>query len=181
MLTSIQLHRSFSVTSCPFMTPMRRRSLRSSLSACQRPPRRTPSSRKLRKVGWNGPGKTRFVWNADLNSKQSRLILHIQPYIVGREPGQKVRFNFHTAIGDVKLFYQRSTSYGLGKVDCWVDDNVQAKVKLDGWWERPQSIPESSPIATNLSPGAHVLTCEVIEETRDPGGGHEFRITTVVA
>lgn len=104
-----------------------------------------------------------------------------KPYIVGRKPGQKVRFKFHTAIGDVKLFFQRSKSYGLGKVNCWVDDNEKDKVKLDGWWDRPQSIPESMPIATDLPPGDHVLTCEVIEETRDPGGGHEFRITTVVA
>jgi hypothetical protein len=88
---------------------------------------------------------------------------------------------FYTAVGEVQLFYQRSMKYGLGMAKCWVDDNVEGAVMLDGYWEHSQSIPFSTTIAMDLPTGDHTLTCEVIDATRDPAGGHEFRITTLVA
>lgn len=66
-------------------------------------------------------------------------------------------------------------------VICWVDENTEGGVVLDGWWDHSESTPQSWPIAVNLPAGDHVLTCEVLERTSDPAGGHEFRITTVVA
>lgn len=36
------------------------------------------------------------------------------------------------------------------------------------------------PIATNISPGAHVLNCQLLNETLDPNGGKEFRIFAVM-
>lgn len=35
-------------------------------------------------------------------------------------------------------------------------------------------------IRTDLTPGDHILRCEVLEATADPGGGHEFRIISVM-
>ncbi len=35
-------------------------------------------------------------------------------------------------------------------------------------------------IATNLPPGRHTVSCELLEETADPGGGQEFRIISVM-
>ena len=34
-------------------------------------------------------------------------------------------------------------------------------------------------IRTDLTPGDHILHCELLEATADPGGGHEFRIISV--
>lgn len=36
-------------------------------------------------------------------------------------------------------------------------------------------------ITTTASPGPHILSCEVMKETKDPGGGTEFRIIAVDA
>ena len=36
-------------------------------------------------------------------------------------------------------------------------------------------------ITTSASPGEHLLHCEVLKETKDPGGGTEFRIIAVDA
>jgi hypothetical protein len=36
-----------------------------------------------------------------------------------------------------------------------------------------------SVVTNDASPGKHVLTCEVMKETTDPGGGHEFRLIAV--
>jgi hypothetical protein len=40
----------------------------------------------------------------------------------------------------------------------------------------------STTIVDQVTPGKHVLHCEVVEETNDKlSGGHEFRITSVTA
>lgn len=36
-------------------------------------------------------------------------------------------------------------------------------------------------IAHHATPGKHTLTCEVMQETSDPNGGHEFRLIAVDA
>ena len=36
-------------------------------------------------------------------------------------------------------------------------------------------------VADNAVRGEHILWCEVMKETRDPGGGTEFRIVAVAA
>lgn len=38
-----------------------------------------------------------------------------------------------------------------------------------------------SVVTNNASPGKHILTCEVMKETTDPDGGHEFRLIAVDA
>ena len=35
-------------------------------------------------------------------------------------------------------------------------------------------------IRTDLNPGDHILRCELLEAPADPGGGHEFRIISVM-
>lgn len=35
-------------------------------------------------------------------------------------------------------------------------------------------------IRTDLSPGEHTLTCELLKETADPSGGKEFRLISVM-
>ena len=36
-------------------------------------------------------------------------------------------------------------------------------------------------VRDDLTPGDHILRCEVLEATADPGGGHEFRIISVMS
>jgi hypothetical protein len=36
-------------------------------------------------------------------------------------------------------------------------------------------------IRSDLSPGLHTVTCELLEETSDPGGGHEFRMISMMS
>lgn len=35
-------------------------------------------------------------------------------------------------------------------------------------------------IAENLHPGVHSVECELLAETKDPSGGHEFRIISLM-
>ena len=35
-------------------------------------------------------------------------------------------------------------------------------------------------IHEDLAPGDHELHCELLEETKDPQGGHEFRVISVM-
>ena len=35
-------------------------------------------------------------------------------------------------------------------------------------------------IQEDLAPGDHELHCELLEETKDPQGGHEFRVISVM-
>lgn len=37
--------------------------------------------------------------------------------------------------GSVSIGYQRSATYGLGSVWCWVDDDTNDGELIDGWWE----------------------------------------------
>lgn len=36
-----------------------------------------------------------------------------------------------------------------------------------------------SDIASGISSGPHEVTCEILQETKDPGGGHEFRLISL--
>lgn len=35
-------------------------------------------------------------------------------------------------------------------------------------------------IRDDLKPGTHVISCELLEETADPGGGHDFRMISIM-
>lgn len=64
-------------------------------------------------------------------------------YLVASEPGSLVSFDFTIPPrighgsgkrnGRVLIGYQRSFGYGLGSVECWVDEG--ARRRIDGWWE----------------------------------------------
>lgn len=43
-----------------------------------------------------------------------------------------------------------------------------------------RNIGRFAPIRDNLQPGKHTVTCELLEETSDPGGGHEFRMISMM-
>ena len=43
-----------------------------------------------------------------------------------------------------------------------------------------RNIGRFSTIRDDLSPGRHVVSCELLDETSDPGGGHEFRMISMM-
>ena len=130
-----------------------------------------------------------------------------QNYIRATEPHSKIGINFSTALGTVQLHYLRSAIFGLGSVFCWVDDERDKGVTIIAYWKEIYNIgrwvshsplfsirywillgTERKPKLTNrgitirndLTPGDHILRCELLEATADPGGGHEFRIISVM-
>lgn len=81
----------------------------------------------------------------------------------------------------VLISYQRSAVFGLGSVLCWVDEAREAGQVIDGYWkEKERNMGMVALVASDLTPGDHRLSCELLEKTADPGGGHEFRFIAVM-
>ncbi|KAJ3723604.1 hypothetical protein DFJ43DRAFT_648958 [Lentinula guzmanii] len=104
-------------------------------------------------------------------------------WLTGRKPGTKVAFRVRTsALGRVRVTYLRSEGYGLGSAWCWVGEEREKGQRLDGWWHLTNiHVANTHIIAEHLLPGDHILSCEILKETADPGGGTEFRIVAVDA
>ncbi|OCF34476.1 hypothetical protein I316_03991 [Kwoniella heveanensis BCC8398] len=101
-------------------------------------------------------------------------------YLIADEPGSKISFRFSTTLGQVELHYLRSYQYHLGTVSCWIDDDVHKAKRLEGTWDAPYNIGRAATIRDDLEPGEHTLHCELLKDTADPKGGHEFRIISVM-
>ncbi|KAJ3985709.1 hypothetical protein F5890DRAFT_1552916 [Lentinula detonsa] len=104
-------------------------------------------------------------------------------WLTARKPGVKAAFNVQTsALGRVRVTYLRSESFGLGSMWCWLDDNRQKGRRLDGYWHlKDINVANTHAIVEDATPGEHILHCEIMKETKDPGGGTEFRIVAVDA
>nr|KAF8609408.1 hypothetical protein BDV93DRAFT_464639 [Ceratobasidium sp. AG-I] len=104
-------------------------------------------------------------------------------YVLAKEPGARVTFAINVGpLGVVKISYLMSKTFGLGTVKCWVDDNEAAARKVDAWWDVDGlNISRDSDIASGISSGPHEVTCEILQETKDPGGGHEFRLISLTS
>ncbi|KAL7421350.1 hypothetical protein Q5752_004235 [Cryptotrichosporon argae] len=99
---------------------------------------------------------------------------------IADEPGATISFPFTaTAVGSVKLYYQRSRDYGLGSAQCWVDGFTAGAVRIDGAWDRPFSIGQDIAIHEYLPAGNHTLHCQILADTLDLNNGTEFRIISV--
>ncbi|ODO08911.1 hypothetical protein L198_00650 [Cryptococcus wingfieldii CBS 7118] len=104
-----------------------------------------------------------------------------KPYMVAREPGARVSFELETGVGMVKMYALKSKTFGLGTVECWADEERDKAEKIVGWWDNGDvNIGRFATIRTGLSAGTHTITCELLEETSDPGGGHEFRMISMM-
>ncbi|KAL7419162.1 hypothetical protein Q5752_005998 [Cryptotrichosporon argae] len=104
-------------------------------------------------------------------------------YWIADVPGSRISFKFSTTAGVVKLYYQRSATFGFGAVRCWVDDDVRGAVSMDGYWDYAANIGQSNDVRTDLRPGEHTLHCELLDGAADPGAGDgkEFRIISVMS
>jgi hypothetical protein len=58
-----------------------------------------------------------------------------KPYLLAREPGAKVTFEIDTAMGLIRIYSLRSATFGFGKVLCWVGDDREHGVTVDGYWD----------------------------------------------
>ncbi|ODO07029.1 hypothetical protein I350_04397 [Cryptococcus amylolentus CBS 6273] len=102
-------------------------------------------------------------------------------YLITNTTGTKVQFQLETGSGHIGIQYQRSPTYGLGSVKCWVDGSEHQAVKVHGYWERPHHLSQPATVKDGLKPGKHLLTCQLLDETQDPNGGKEFRLIAVTA
>lgn len=60
-----------------------------------------------------------------------------KPYLVASKPGSVVTFELEVNVGIIKMYSLRSMSYGFGMVDCWIDNDVEHKVTVDGFRDNP--------------------------------------------
>ncbi|KIJ41190.1 hypothetical protein M422DRAFT_255694 [Sphaerobolus stellatus SS14] len=106
-----------------------------------------------------------------------------KPYLRATEPGASIKFNVEVGIiNRVRITYLRSKTFGLGDVWCWVDDNKKEGQRLPGYWNVDHiNAAVVGTVSDKVPAGKHVLTCEIMEETTDPGGGHEFRLVAIDA
>ncbi|KLT45432.1 hypothetical protein CC85DRAFT_299497 [Cutaneotrichosporon oleaginosum] len=103
-----------------------------------------------------------------------------KPYYVSKVPGAKVKFEIETSVGVVKVYSLFAHDMGLGKCKCWVDDAVDVGKIIDGRWGNAANIGHLTTLSTTIPAGTHNVTCQILEETNDPHGGHEFRLIGVM-
>ncbi|GHJ85051.1 hypothetical protein NliqN6_1453 [Naganishia liquefaciens] len=103
-------------------------------------------------------------------------------YLFSNTTGSAFKFDIETRLGIIKMYSLRSKTFGLGSVWCWVDGKREQGVRADGYWDNGNAnIGRFTTIADNLQPGLHSVECELLEDTKDPGGGHEFRIISLMS
>lgn len=104
-----------------------------------------------------------------------------KPYLRADKVGDYVKFEVQVGVmGRVRITYLRSKVFGLGDVLCWIDNDREHGTRIVSWWQYEQyNLARVEVVAENVKPGNHNLTCEIIPETTDPDGGHEFRLIAV--
>ncbi|KAF8480602.1 hypothetical protein JB92DRAFT_3040853 [Gautieria morchelliformis] len=106
-----------------------------------------------------------------------------KPYLVGKEPGSIFKVEVTVGpMGRVRITYLKSKTFGLGDAWCWLDDDRKGGKRVVSWWNLEKyNLAQVAVVTDTATPGKHVLTCEIMKETSDPGGGHEFRLIAVDA
>ncbi|KAL1406640.1 hypothetical protein Q8F55_008346 [Vanrija albida] len=104
-------------------------------------------------------------------------------YMVTNTVGATISYEVTTSIGLVQLFYLRSWEFHLGILECWLDDDVNSAVKIAGYWDEglKYNIGQRKDIATNASPGKHMLNCKFLGKDGNKASGDEFRIISVMS
>jgi len=144
---------------------------------------------------WKSSGWEYWTWESPSNPHNKK------PYLRAPEPGAFVTFKVRVgAMGRVRVTFLKAGSYGLGKAWCWVGPLPPSEPKegedwkWEGWdvdrdkgrtlnafWKLQINIATTEAIANGVSPGEHLLHCEVMNETDDPQGSHEMRLIAVDA
>jgi hypothetical protein len=126
-------------------------------------------------------GWERWTWTSDQGKEKT--------YLRATKPGAKVEFDLGAVTGRVEIYYLRSKSFGLGNIKCTI--NGERPNKIEGWWDKEENIgqwveaqvgaDDRSTRWFNVQPGNYKMECELLSETKDPGGGTEFRIISVMS
>lgn len=61
-------------------------------------------------------------------------------YLISDTPGSRITFKLTTTVGNIEIHYLRSYQYNLGSVKCWIDEDVDKAMRLDGYWKEPYNI-----------------------------------------
>ncbi|KAL7415046.1 hypothetical protein BDY24DRAFT_383535 [Mrakia frigida] len=109
-----------------------------------------------------GEGEGWFEWESSPEKQ----------YIISRSPGAEVTFAITVGLGDVKLWYLKSTDFNLGIARCWIDDETALWTRFNGLWDARMSIGVIGTVREGIAPGDHLLHC-VLE-------GPEFRISSLI-
>lgn len=102
-------------------------------------------------------------------------------YMITKTPGSTISFEVTTGIGIVQVFYLRSWEFHLGVLKCWLDDDEAKAVTMQGYWDQKFNIGQRYDVATDASPGKHMLNCKFLGKDADPASGDEFRIISVMS
>lgn len=61
-------------------------------------------------------------------------------YLIADTPGSRFTVKLTTTVGNIEVHYLRSYQYNLGSAKCWVDDEVDKAMRLDGYWKESYNI-----------------------------------------
>lgn len=100
-------------------------------------------------------------------------------YWISEEPGTTITFPVSTTRGNIIIQYLRSKTFGLGNVNCWLNDHDRDKL-LEGYWDEPFNIGRTH-TWDQLPPGDYTVTCELLDKTADPSGKKQFRIISLMS
>ncbi|KAG8936766.1 CRISPR-associated endonuclease/helicase Cas3, partial [Tulasnella sp. 419] len=106
-----------------------------------------------------------------------------KPYLIGKKPGDRITFEVKVdVLGTVSVAYLRSKTLGLGKLKCWLNGRPNRPQFVSGYWDFDNlNLVRKDHIVVGAPPGKHLVHCEIMKETDDPKGGHEFRIVAVTS
>ncbi|KAL7415140.1 hypothetical protein BDY24DRAFT_440085 [Mrakia frigida] len=97
----------------------------------------------------------------------------------GQKVGDRIVFELELVTGAINAYFLKSAKWDLGMVECWLDDDKKKVARIDGYWDRPQSVGQYQTLFDgsnkHLKPGKHLLTCEIIKPTKNPNpDAHSF-------
>lgn len=58
-----------------------------------------------------------------------------KPYLIATKPGSWAKFELETGLGVIKVYALKSKTFGLGNIRCWVDEDKDQSVEIEGWWD----------------------------------------------
>lgn len=71
---------------------------------------------------------------------------NVKTYLRGDKPGDRIVFSdIDINSGGWTLYYLRSNKKRLGNLRCWVDDEIDDAIYVEGWWERKMDVGEVGP------------------------------------
>ncbi|KAL8290379.1 hypothetical protein RQP46_002637 [Phenoliferia psychrophenolica] len=106
---------------------------------------------KSKVVPRKSTGWTKYSWARD------------KQYLVADKPGSTVTYDIVVgAGGEVLADWLRSRFYDLGNVLIYMDGQKATGVSLAGWWDLGWSIGVPTVVFSNLTPGPHTVTVELL-------------------